>query len=128
MVRLLLSFIGGIFSWFVTGLLFAALLMGCVFWMYGQDLPSHEEVAAYSPKTISRVYSGEGRLIDEFARERRLFQPVSEIPELVKHAFISAEDKNFYIHHGFDPVGMAGAAWQAVVSGGTNVRGASTIT
>lgn len=127
MVRLLLSFIGGIFSWFVTGLLFAALLMGCVFWMYGQDLPSHEEVAAYSPKTISRVYSGEGRLIDEFARERRLFQPVSEIPELVKHAFISAEDKNFYIHHGFDPVGMAGAAWQAVVSGGTNVRGASTI-
>ena len=95
MVRFVLSFFGSIFSWVVTGLVFIALILGGVFWIYGRDLPSHEQLAAYAPKTISRIYSGEGKLIDEFAQERRLFQPVSEIPELVKHAFISAEDKNF---------------------------------
>nr|WP_254368077.1 PBP1A family penicillin-binding protein [Paracoccus sp. Z118] len=96
--------------------------------MYGRDLPSHEQLASYAPKTISRVYSGEGRLIDEFAQERRLFHPVAEMPDLIKQAFISAEDKNFYVHHGFDPRGMAGAAVQAIRTGGAEVRGASTIT
>ncbi|WP_299360880.1 penicillin-binding protein 1A [uncultured Paracoccus sp.] len=128
MLRFILSFFGAIFSWFVTGLVFVALILGGVLWMYGRDLPSHEQLASYAPKTISRIYSREGRLIDEFAQERRLFQPIEEIPDLVKQAFISAEDKNFYAHGGFDPRGMAGAVVQAVRSGGENVRGASTIT
>ncbi|MFV0302938.1 MAG: penicillin-binding protein 1A, partial [Paracoccus sp. (in: a-proteobacteria)] len=63
-----------------------------------------------------------------FAQERRLFVPVEEIPDLDKQAFISAEDKNFYNHPGYDPRGMIGALVEAVRSGGSNVRGASTIT
>src|SRR5690606_10552065 len=78
--------------------------------------------------TISRIYSGEGKLIDEFAEERRIFVPIEEIPDLVKQAFISAEDKNFYKHHGYDPRGMIGAAVQAEQTRGASVRGASTIT
>nr|WP_273545025.1 PBP1A family penicillin-binding protein [Heliomarina baculiformis] len=105
-----------------------ALSVGGVFWMYGRDLPSHESLAQYKPPTISRIYSGEGKMIDEFARERRLFVPSDEIPELVKEAFISAEDKNFYNHHGYDLRGIAAAAIEAVRSRGDNVRGASTIT
>ncbi|RQP07010.1 PBP1A family penicillin-binding protein [Paracoccus sp. MA] len=128
MLRFLLSFIGAIFSWFVTAVFFIALTVGAVFWMYSRDLPSHEQLAQYAPKTISRVYSGEGRLIDEFAEERRIFVPIDDIPPLVKEAFISAEDKNFYHHHGFDPRGMMGALVQAVRTRGENVRGASTIT
>ncbi|MFD1796018.1 PBP1A family penicillin-binding protein [Paracoccus aurantiacus] len=127
MVRFILSFFGGIFSLLVTGLIFGMLILGGVFWAYGRDLPSHEQLAQYAPKTISRVYSGEGRLIDEFAQERRIFVPGEEIPDLVKQAFVSAEDKNFYHHHGFDPRGMAAAAFQAVASRGENLRGASTI-
>ena len=110
MLRALFSFFGGIFTLVVTGLLFAALMVGGVIWMYGSDLPDHEELARYTPKTISRVYSGEGQIIDEFAVERRLFVPASDIPKLVKEAFISAEDKNFYIHKGFDPISMVKAA------------------
>ena len=73
-----------------------ALSIGAVLHIYGRDLPSHESLANYTPPTISRIYSGEGRIIDEFARERRLFTPAEDIPVLVKQAFISAEDKNFY--------------------------------
>ncbi len=103
-------------------------MVGGIFWMYSKGLPDHEELANYAPKTISRIYSGEGRLIDEFATERRLFAPADEIPDLVKQAFISAEDKNFYSHSGFDARGMAAALIDAVKSRGKNVRGASTIT
>nr|WP_253286140.1 PBP1A family penicillin-binding protein [Ruegeria sp. HKCCD6157] len=105
-----------------------ALVIGAVFWMYGRDLPSHESLAQYKPPTISRIYSGEGQLIDEFAQERRLFTPSAEIPDLVKQAFISAEDKNFYTHQGYDPRGIVAAGVEAVRTKGGTVRGASTIT
>lgn len=125
--RFILSFFGSIFSWLVTGVFFAALTLGAIFWMYSRNLPSHEQLAQYTPKTISRVYNGEGKLIDEFAEERRLFQPITEIPDLVKYAFVSAEDKNFYHHKGYDIVGIVKAGIQAAMSGG-DLRGASTIT
>ncbi len=128
LVRFIGSFFGGIFTLLTLGLLFAALSVGAVFWMYGRDLPSHESLAQYTPPTISRIYSGEGRIIDEFAEERRLFTPIEDIPDLVKEAFISAEDKNFYLHKGYDVGSIASAALDAIKSRGQNVRGASTIT
>ncbi|MBY0397102.1 MAG: hypothetical protein K2X91_11645, partial [Thermoleophilia bacterium] len=67
MVRFVISFFGAIFSWLVTAMFFAALTVGAIFWMYSRDLPSYESLAQYAPKTISRVYSGEGRIMDEFA-------------------------------------------------------------
>lgn len=127
MIRFVLSTFGGLFSWIVTALFFAALTVGGVFWMYSRNLPSYEQLAQYQPKTISRIYSGEGKLIDEFAEERRLFVPIDQVPQLVKDAFISAEDKNFYSHAGFDPRGMVAAGIDAIKSGGKDVRGASTI-
>ncbi len=128
MLRVILSFFGAIFTMATLGLFFAALTVGAIFWIYGRDLPSHESLAQYTPPTISRIYSGEGRIIDEFAQERRLFAPSSEIPDLVKHAFISAEDKNFYTHKGYDARGMAAAFVDAVRTRGQELRGASTIT
>lgn len=126
MIRFVLSFFGAIFSALTIGAVLAALGIGGIFFMYGRDLPNHEQLAQYAPPTISRIYSGEGQIIDEFARERRLFVPAEEIPDLVKHAFISAEDKNFYSHKGYDPIGMASAAVDALRGG--RLRGASTIT
>ncbi len=126
MIRFVLSFFGGIFSALTIGAVLAALTVGAIFWMYGRDLPNHEQLAQYAPPTISRIYNVEGRMIDEFAKERRLFAPIEEIPDIVKHAFISAEDKNFYTHKGYDPRGMAAAAVDALQGG--RLRGASTIT
>lgn len=91
----------------------AALTLGAIFYMYGRNLPTYETLSNYTPKTISRIYSGEGHVIDEFAEERRLFTPAEEIPDLVKQAFISAEDKNFYVHDGYDMRAIAAAFYEA---------------
>lgn len=128
MFRFILSFFGGIFTTITMAIGMVALTVGAVFWMYGRDLPSHESLAQYSPPTISRIYSGQGQIIDEFAKERRLFAPAETIPDLIKQAFISAEDKNFYTHDGYDLRGIGAAAFDAVKSRGQDVRGASTIT
>ncbi|SFM41671.1 penicillin-binding protein 1A [Shimia aestuarii] len=128
MLRFFFSFFGGIFTLLTMSAAVIALSIGAVFWIYGQELPSHESLAQYKPPTISRIYSGQGRIMDEFAKERRLFVPADEIPDMVKQAFISAEDKNFYTHKGYDARGIAAAAVEAVQSRGQNVRGASTIT
>ena len=126
MLRAILSFFGSIFSLICIGAVAVALLVGAIFFMYSRDLPDTDTLAQYSPPTISRIYAGEGTLIDEFAKERRLFAPASEIPEMVKQAFISAEDKYYYTHKGYDPLGMAKAAFDAAQ--GAPLRGASTIT
>ena len=118
MIRFVLSVFGGIFSWVTTAVFAAALTVGAVLYIYAEDLPSTESLASYQPPIISRIYSGEGRVIDEFAKERRLFAPSEEIPDLVKQAFVSAEDKNFYTHGGFDARGIAAAVVDAVRSRG----------
>ncbi|SEW16081.1 penicillin-binding protein 1A [Cognatiyoonia koreensis] len=123
-----MSFLGSIFSLLTLGTLMAGLILGGIFHVYGKDLPSHEVLAQYTPKTLSRIYDGEGQILDEFAAERRLFTPAEEIPDLVKHAFISAEDKNFYTHAGYDARGIGAALFEAVASRGETLRGASTIT
>ncbi|MDX8353334.1 PBP1A family penicillin-binding protein [Cognatiyoonia sp. IB215182] len=128
MLRFFFSFLGGLFTLVTLGLVMGAFVAGGVLYMYGRDLPSYETLSQYTPKTISRIYSSEGEIIDEFALERRLFTPAEEIPDIVKQAFISAEDKNFYEHAGYDPMGMVAAFIDAVESRGENLRGASTIT
>jgi penicillin-binding protein 1A len=104
------------------------IALAWVFSAYSHDLPDTEALRNYNPPTLSRVYSADGRVLDEFVNERRIFTPADEIPDIVKWAFISAEDKNFYVHQGFDARGMLAALIEAVRSRGQNVRGASTIT
>jgi penicillin-binding protein 1A len=127
-LRFIGSFFGGIFTFVTLAAMATALMVGGILWFYSRDLPSHESLAQYSPPTISRIYSGEGRIIDEFAQERRLFTPIEDVPAIVKQAFVAAEDQNFYTHKGYDAKGMVAAALEAVATRGQRVRGASTIT
>ena len=95
------------------------------------NLPAHEQLRDYQPKVSTRVHAGDGKLLAEFAVERRVFLPIAAIPEDVKLAFISAEDKNFYQHNGLDFVGIVRAMStniQNLIDGNTNLVGASTIT
>ena len=126
MLRAILNFFGFLFSWAVLGMIMGGMGLMTLFWIYSHDLPNHEQLALYEPPTLSRIYSGRGLVMDEFARERRIFTPVDEIPEVVKAAFISAEDKNFYHHAGYDPLGILKALIDAAQGG--RLRGASTIT
>ncbi len=126
MLRVILRFFGFLFSWAAIGAVAGLAALAAIFVIYGKDLPDYAQLATYEPPTLSRIYSGEGELMDEFARERRIFTPIDEIPEQIKHAFVSAEDKNFYEHGGYDPRGIAAAIYDAAQGG--RLRGASTIT
>lgn len=95
-----------------------------------KDLPDYEVLASYAPPVTTKVHASNGELMGEFARERRLFLPIQAMPNLVKAAFISSEDKNFYKHPGLDYEGLARAVITNVQNIGKNRRfvGASTIT
>ena len=97
---------------------------------YGQDLPDYKQLENYQPPIVTRIYAGDGRLMAEFAKERRVFMPIDKIPDRVKYAFIAAEDKNFYTHDGLDYFAIARAAADNIKNLGTGrrPRGASTIT
>jgi penicillin-binding protein 1A len=95
-----------------------------------KDLPDYEVLAKYEPPVMTRVHASDGSLMAEFARERRMYLPIQAVPNRVKAAFISAEDKTFYEHHGLDFGGLARAVLTNVKNMGSGRRpmGASTIT
>ena len=99
-------------------------------WEYASQLPDYHQLAKYEPAVTTRLYAGDGRLLMEYANEKRLFVPVDKIPDKVKQAFISAEDKNFYHHAGIDYFGIVRALIGNLKNIGTGRRpaGASTIT
>src|SRR5215470_14143498 len=104
--------------------------VGITLWHFGRDLPDYQQLAHYQPPIMTRVQADDGRLLAEYATERRIFVPIQAIPKPVINAFLSAEDKNFYSHHGVDPVSMLRAAITDVARFRANRRpvGASTIT
>ena len=101
-----------------------------ILYSYGRDLPDYKQLANYEPPVVSRVYAGDGSLIKEYAREKRLFVPIFAIPPKVIQAFISAEDQNFYTHIGIDFKGLLRAVLVNIknVITGRRLVGASTIT
>ncbi len=117
------------------GLLLLAIVAGAAggyiaFEHFSADLPDVDGLRNYQPPVMSRVYAGDSRLLAELATERRIFVPIGAMPDIVKQAFISAEDKTFYTHRGIDPLAIARAALFDVVHAGEGRRpiGASTIT
>ncbi|AWU93020.1 penicillin-binding protein 1A [Azospirillum ramasamyi] len=97
---------------------------------YDQDLPDYTKLANYEPPVTTRIYAGDGRLMAEFASERRIFVPIDAMPRQVINAFMAAEDKNFYAHQGVDPLGILRAILTNIENLGRDRRpvGASTIT
>ncbi len=109
---------------FVVGAAGAALLI----WHFSQDLPDYTQLRDYEPPVMTRVHAGDGSLIAEYAKERRLYLPIQDVPKLVINAFISAEDKNFFSHNGVDPEGIGRAIIANFTRSGRRQQGASTIT
>src|ERR1700729_3696583 len=126
-MRRIARFIGFVFATCAIVFVIVAAVVSAVVWKYQQDLPDYSQLQNYEPPVITRVHAGDGSLLAEYFHERRLYLPSSAIPPLVKEAFISAEDKNFYIHRGFDPEGILRAAF-VFLQGSKHVQGASTIT
>jgi penicillin-binding protein 1A len=131
--RFLRSFIG-VLGWFFS-IGFTLSVIGAVagalmFNYYSKDLPDYSQLSKYDPATLTRLYAADGKLLAEYATEKRVFVPLSAIPKSVINAFLSAEDKNFYTHTGIDFTGLARAVINNVKNygQGKSLVGGSTIT
>src|SRR6266851_2052922 len=111
----------------------AALIVGTgtvagLFWHFSHGLPDHKTLADYQPATVSRLYASDGRLLAEYAREKRVFVPVAAMPKRVLEAFVAAEDQRFFTHPGVDFVGVVRAVISNLTNPGKRPEGASGIT
>ncbi len=101
-----------------------------IIYHYSRDLPDYTQLKQYHPPSITRMYSADGKLIEEYAKEHRIFVPISAIPKSLVEAFVAAEDKNFYHHSGIDVFSIIRAAVTNVshIINKRRVEGGSTIT
>ena len=114
----------------ISSILLSGVLILSVLWSFSNNIPDYKFLKNYKPPVSSKVYSGDGTLVADFSREKRVFVPYESIPENVINSFLSAEDKNFFTHPGVDAKGVL----RAVINNISNIiqskrlEGASTIT
>ena len=112
------------------GAIGVAIFAGLYLNELNKGLPPYAQLAEYAPPVTTRVYAGDGSLVAEFARERRLFVPIEQIPDHVKGAFVSSEDKSFYEHNGLDMRGLVRSQISNIgnILNDRRLEGGSTIT
>ncbi len=114
----------------ISSILLFSVLVFSVLWSFSNNIPDYKFLKNYKPPVSSKVYSGDGTLVADFSREKRVFVPYESIPDNVINSFLSAEDKNFFTHPGVDAKGVL----RAVINNISNIiqskrlEGASTIT
>ena len=108
--------------------LFVSIIV--ILWTYSNKLPDYKFLKNYKPSVSSKLYSGGGELVSDFSSEKRIFVPYNTIPKKVIHAFLSAEDKNFFSHPGVDARGIIRAVFRNIsnIIYEKRLEGASTIT
>jgi len=122
--------IKNIFLLLLTTSLLTGIVILSVLWAFSSSLPDYKFLKNFKPPVSSKVYSGDGELVNDFSTEKRIFIPYKAIPKKVINAFLSAEDKNFYSHPGVDAKGVL----RAIINNISNLiasrrlEGASTIT
>lgn len=115
---------------FAVLILIGCAVVGYIIYHYSRDLPDYSQLARYYPPSVTRIYSHDGKLMEEYAFERRVFVPINSIPSSLIESFIAAEDKNFYNHPGVDLLGIVRAAFLNISNylHHRRMEGASTIT
>ena len=120
--------------WWVKVLAVLAVLMAIAYalvWLlFARDLPSVDTLRTYEPPLPTNVRGADGTPIHSYARERRVELSYEEYPPLLVRAFLAAEDKTFFEHHGVDYPGTAGAVidYFTKIGTGKRAKGGSTIT
>jgi len=120
--------------WWVKGLAVLAVLAvigyGVLWATVLRQLPSVDQLRTYEPPLPTNVRGADGAPIQSYARERRVELSYAEYPPLLVRAFLAAEDKTFFEHHGVDYPGLGGAVIDYVrkFGSGRRAKGGSTIT
>ena len=110
--------------------LLISLIILIVLWTFSNSIPDYRFLKNYKPPVSSKMYSGNGELVADFSKEKRIFVPYEAIPKNVINSFLSAEDKNFFSHPGVDAKGVLRAIINNIknVISSKRLEGASTIT
>ena len=126
----MIKIIKNISVFFLSFLLLLGIICFVVLWSFSNNIPDYKFLKNYKPPVSSKVYSGNGDLVADFSKEKRIFVPYSSIPKNVINAFLSAEDKNFFSHPGVDAKGVLRAIIKNIqnVMRSKRLEGASTIT
>jgi penicillin-binding protein 1A len=128
----MLRFLGWVFTGFFMIFLGISAVALYVIWDVSKELPDYKQLAAYEPPVMTRMHASDGSLLAEYAEQRRLFVPISAVPQKLVQAYLSAEDKTFYEHAGLDWRGITAAAIRyaqvKVMGKEGQIVGASTIT
>ena len=113
-----------------AGVLVMFVILIAILWAFSNKLPDYKFLKNYKPPVSSKVYSGEGQLVSDFSKEKRIFVPYDVIPAKVINSFLSAEDKNFFSHPGVDAKGVIRASINNIsnIIYSKRLEGASTIT
>ena len=119
-----------LFIGFISFSLISSIIVLAILWNFSNNIPDYKFLKNYKPPVSSKVYSGNGDLVADFSKEKRIFVPYGSIPKNVINAFLSAEDKNFFSHPGVDAKGVLRAIVNNIKNVLTSKRleGASTIT
>ena len=114
----------------ISLLLLLLLVILIVLWSFSNSIPDYRFLKNYKPPVSSKMYSGEGELVADFSKEKRIFVPYEAIPINVINSFLSAEDKNFFSHPGVDAKGLMRAVFNNIknILNSKRLEGASTIT
>ena len=115
---------------FLSVSLVTIVVIFSILWTFSNNIPDYKFLKNYKPPVSSKMYSGDGDLVADFSKEKRIFIPFDAIPKKVINAFLSAEDKNFFSHPGVDAKGVLRATINNIKNIMTSKRleGASTIT
>ena len=124
------KFFKNIFILLLSIIVLSIVLLIAILWTYSNELPDYKFLKNYKPPVSSKVYSGNGELVADFSKEKRVFVPFNSIPKNVINAFLSAEDKNFFSHPGVDARGVLRATINNIsnIISSKRLEGASTIT
>jgi len=124
------SLLKNLFISFIGIFLLISILLLVILWNFSNNIPDYKFLKNYKPPVSSKVYAGDGSLVADFSKEKRIFVPYRSIPKNVINAFLSAEDKNFFSHPGVDAKGVLRATINNFKNIMTSKRleGASTIT
>ncbi len=119
-----------IFIGFISFSLVSLIITLGILWNFSNNIPDYKFLKNYKPPVSSKVYSGNGDVVADFSKEKRIFVPYRSIPQNVINSFLSAEDKNFFSHPGVDAKGVLRAIINNIKNIMTSKRleGASTIT
>ena len=119
-----------IFITFLCLFLLSSLAILIVLWTFSNSIPDYRFLKNYKPPVSSKMYSGNGELVADFSKEKRIFVPYEAIPKNVINSFLSAEDKNFFSHPGVDAKGVMRAIINNIknIMSSKRLEGASTIT